>query len=132
MGNGSNTAEQKTNHTGFPKPGELIEMTGTHTLAASDRAILNFLYQHAHVIAAGCLANGSSSCRDRFGLQSGIRDCRTEELDFFTIADVLTCTSAEKLEEPGLEGQSYLRFATNKTKIRCPMNCSKFHTRPYL
>jgi hypothetical protein len=42
------TTEQKTNYQGFPKPGELIEMTGTHALEASDRAILNLLYQHAH------------------------------------------------------------------------------------
>ena len=42
------TAEQKTNYLGFPKPGELIEMTGTHALEASDRAILNLLYQQAH------------------------------------------------------------------------------------
>src|SRR5450759_4721451 len=42
------TVEQKTNYLGFPKPGELIEMTGTHALEASDRAILNVLYQHAH------------------------------------------------------------------------------------
>jgi len=44
----SRTVEQKTNALGFPKPGELIEMTGTHALEASDRAILNLLYQHAH------------------------------------------------------------------------------------
>jgi hypothetical protein len=44
----SRTVQQKTNHLGFPKPGELIEMTGTHVLEASDRAILNLLYQHAH------------------------------------------------------------------------------------
>ena len=44
----SRTVEQKTNYLGFPKPGELIEMTGTHVLEASDRAILNILYQHAH------------------------------------------------------------------------------------
>ncbi len=44
----SRTVEQKSNHLGFPKPGELIEMTGTHALEASDRAILNLLYQHAH------------------------------------------------------------------------------------
>lgn len=44
----SRTVEQKTNHLGFPKPGELIEMTGTHMLEASDRAILNLLYQNAH------------------------------------------------------------------------------------
>jgi hypothetical protein len=44
----SRTAEQKTNISGFPKPGELIEMTGTHVLEASDRAILNLLYQNAH------------------------------------------------------------------------------------
>jgi hypothetical protein len=44
----SRTVEQKTNYLGFPKPGELIEMTGTHVLEASDRAILNLLYQHAH------------------------------------------------------------------------------------
>jgi plasmid replication initiation protein len=44
----SRTVEQKSNLLGFPKPGELIEMTGTHPLEASDRAILNLLYQHAH------------------------------------------------------------------------------------
>src|ERR1700735_642312 len=44
----SRTVQQKTNHLGFPKRGELIEMTGTHVLEASDRAILNLLYQHAH------------------------------------------------------------------------------------
>lgn len=44
----SRTVAQKSNHQGFPKPGELIEMTGTHALEASDRAILNLLYQHAH------------------------------------------------------------------------------------
>jgi hypothetical protein len=48
MGITSRTVEQKTNYLGFPKPGELIEMTGTHALEASDRAILNLLYQHAH------------------------------------------------------------------------------------
>src|SRR5580658_155296 len=44
----SRTVEQRINTLGFPKPGELIEMTGTHVLEASDRAILNLLYQHAH------------------------------------------------------------------------------------
>ena len=39
---------QKTNADGFPKAGELIEITGTATLEASDRVILNLLYQHAH------------------------------------------------------------------------------------
>jgi hypothetical protein len=45
----STTLSQRTNHAGFPKPGELIEITGgSHQLEASDRAILNILYQHAH------------------------------------------------------------------------------------
>ena len=44
----SRTVAQKTNSDGFPKPGELIEITGAHALEASDRAILNILYQHAH------------------------------------------------------------------------------------
>ena len=44
----SRTIEQKTNYLGFPKPGELIEMIGTHALEASDRAVLNILYRHAH------------------------------------------------------------------------------------
>jgi hypothetical protein len=42
------TLAQRTNHSGFPKAGELIEITGTHALGASDRAIVNLLYQHAH------------------------------------------------------------------------------------
>ena len=48
MAASSRTIEQKTNHDGFQKPSELIEMTGTHALEASDLAILNLLYQHAH------------------------------------------------------------------------------------
>jgi hypothetical protein len=44
----SKTVEQKSNVFGFPKPGEFIEMTGTHMLEASDRAVFNLLYQHAH------------------------------------------------------------------------------------
>jgi hypothetical protein len=44
----SRTVDQKTNWMGFPKPSELIEMTGAHQLEASDRAIFNVLYQHAH------------------------------------------------------------------------------------
>jgi hypothetical protein len=42
------TMLQRTSLDGFPKPGELIEITGAHELEASDRAILNLLYQHAH------------------------------------------------------------------------------------
>src|SRR5438270_1033152 len=42
------TLAQRTNFDGFPKPGELIEITGAHELEAGDRAILNLLYQHAH------------------------------------------------------------------------------------
>lgn len=44
----ANTLEQKTNAVGFPKAGELIEITGAHELEAQDRAVLNLLYQHAH------------------------------------------------------------------------------------
>jgi hypothetical protein len=44
----SKAIEQKTSALGFPKPGEFIEMTGTHMLEASDRAVFNLLYQHAH------------------------------------------------------------------------------------
>src|SRR5271166_456848 len=42
------TMEQRTNFEGWPKAGELIQMAGTHPLEASDRAILNILYQFAH------------------------------------------------------------------------------------
>lgn len=42
------TLLQRTNIDGWPKAGELIAMTGTHPLEASDRAILNVLYQFAH------------------------------------------------------------------------------------
>jgi hypothetical protein len=42
------TVDQRSNFLGFPKPGEMIDMVGTHTLEASDRAIVNILYQHAH------------------------------------------------------------------------------------
>lgn len=42
------TLAQRTNAEGFPKAGELIEITGAYGLEASDRAILNILYQAAH------------------------------------------------------------------------------------
>ena len=42
------TLLQRTNLDGFPKAGELIEITGAHELEAADRAILNLLFQHAH------------------------------------------------------------------------------------
>jgi hypothetical protein len=42
------TLEQRTNLEGVPKAAELIEITGAHALEASDRTILNLLYQHAH------------------------------------------------------------------------------------
>jgi hypothetical protein len=37
------TLSQITNGNGFPKAAELIEITGTHALEASDRAIFNHL-----------------------------------------------------------------------------------------
>jgi len=42
------TISQITNGVGFPKAAELIEITGTHALEASDRAIFNNLLQTAH------------------------------------------------------------------------------------
>ena len=44
----SRTLEQRSNLDGYPKAGELIEMTGLEDLEASQRAISNLLYQHAH------------------------------------------------------------------------------------
>jgi len=44
----SSTMHQITNAVGFPKPAELIEITGTSAHEAQDRAIMNVLYQHAH------------------------------------------------------------------------------------
>ena len=44
----SRTLAQRTNHNGFPKPGEMIGMTGTHALESCERAMINVLYQHAH------------------------------------------------------------------------------------
>ena len=42
------TVKQQTNYNGFPKAAELIEITGAHALEASDRALMNTLFQHAH------------------------------------------------------------------------------------
>lgn len=42
------TNSQVTNGIGFPKAAELIEITGTHALEASDRAIFNHILQTAH------------------------------------------------------------------------------------
>ncbi len=44
----SSTMKQITTAAGFPKPAELIEITGASALEAQDRAVLNVLYQHAH------------------------------------------------------------------------------------
>jgi hypothetical protein len=44
----SKTVAQRSNSDGFPKAGELIEMAGLEDLEASQRAISNLLYQHAH------------------------------------------------------------------------------------
>lgn len=49
------TISQKTNSAGFPKPSELIEITGAHQLEATDRAIQNMLFQYAH--DSGRMAN---------------------------------------------------------------------------
>jgi hypothetical protein len=53
------TLEQRTNINGVPKAAELIEISGAHALEASDRAILNLLYQHAH--DSGRLADPTAS-----------------------------------------------------------------------
>lgn len=42
------TIDQPTTPSGFPKPAEVIEITGAHGLEAMDRAMLNILYQAAH------------------------------------------------------------------------------------
>ena len=42
------TTAQKTNMSGFPKPSGLIEITGAHQLEATDPAIQNLFFQHAH------------------------------------------------------------------------------------
>jgi hypothetical protein len=42
------TTKQQTNFEGFPKAAELIEITGAHALEASDRALMNTFFQHAH------------------------------------------------------------------------------------
>jgi hypothetical protein len=42
------TIKQQSNHGGFPKAAELIEIEGAHALEASDRALMNTLLQHAH------------------------------------------------------------------------------------
>ena len=44
----SRTVTQRSNADGFPKAGEVIEMTGLEDLEASQRAISNLLYQYAH------------------------------------------------------------------------------------
>lgn len=42
------TILQQSNHDGFPKAAELIEIEGAHALEASDRALFNQLLQMAH------------------------------------------------------------------------------------
>ena len=42
------TSKQQTNFEGFPKAAELIEISGAYALEASDRALMNTFFQHAH------------------------------------------------------------------------------------
>jgi len=42
------TVQQKSTLLTFPKPVELIELTGTSGLEAQDRVLMNLLYRHAH------------------------------------------------------------------------------------
>jgi hypothetical protein len=42
------TILQKSTLSSFPKPAELIEITGTSGLEAQDRVLMNALYRHAH------------------------------------------------------------------------------------
>ena len=42
------TISQKSNISGFPKPAELIEITGTGGLETQDRVLVNTLYKFAH------------------------------------------------------------------------------------
>jgi len=42
------TISQKSNISGFPKPAELIEITGTSALEAQDRVLMNTLYKLTH------------------------------------------------------------------------------------
>jgi hypothetical protein len=42
------TVQQPINLDGFPKAGELIEITGAYELEAADRALSNTLFRHAH------------------------------------------------------------------------------------
>jgi hypothetical protein len=53
------TLDQRTNIDGVLKAAELIEISGGHALEASDRAIMNMLYQHAH--DNGRLSNPTAS-----------------------------------------------------------------------
>jgi hypothetical protein len=57
----SRTIDQKTNWTGFPKPGEFIEMTGTHMLEASERAIFNILYESMQTCGVHYDVNATTS-----------------------------------------------------------------------
>jgi Initiator Rep protein, WH2/Initiator Replication protein, WH1 len=43
-----NKSSGDPNFEGFPKAAELIEITGAHALEASDRALMNTFFQHAH------------------------------------------------------------------------------------
>lgn len=57
------TTQQRTNLDGFPKPAELIEISGTSSLEAQDRALLNTLYRHAHDSGSLCQPGASWSVR---------------------------------------------------------------------
>jgi plasmid replication initiation protein len=86
------TARQITNFDGFPKAAELIEITGTHALEASDRAIFNQLLQIAHdsrrltepdaewEVTLASLRRGSSKHESNDRIRDSLRRLRRTEV----------------------------------------------------
>jgi hypothetical protein len=86
------TVKQVTNFDGFPKAAELIEITGTHALEASDRAIFNQLLQIAHdserltepdaewEIALASLRRASSKHESNDRIRESLRRLRRTEI----------------------------------------------------
>ena len=86
------TVKQVTNFDGFPKAAELIEITGTHSLEASDRAIFNQLLQIAHdserltepdaewEIALASLRRASSKHESNDRIRESLRRLRRTEI----------------------------------------------------
>lgn len=111
------TLKQQSNASGFPKPSELIEITGTSGLEAQDRMIMNTLYRHAH--DSGDLAKPGASwslalAELKFSTHKDLDRVRESLSRLLGIQVSVTFSDPETGEEKVLQTVLFEHFITSK------------------